>query len=442
MALGGVYDQLGGGFYRYSVDARWMIPHFEKMLYDNALLLPLYCEAWQITGSALFERAALETAAWAMREMQSPEGGFYSSLDADSEGEEGRYYVWTPQQVRTLLDDDQYAAFSPRYGLDREANFEEHWHLYAAKNAADIAAAIGKDEREIDRLVDQARRALWTARETRVRPGRDDKVLTSWNALMIRGMAVAARTFGRTDCLQSARRAADFIRSRLWRDGRLLATYKDGRAHLAAYLDDHAFLLDASLELLQTAWRTEDLDFAISLADALLERFEDADGGGFFFTAHDHETLLRRLKPFGDDALPAGNARAALALQRLGHLIGESRYLDAAARAVAAAWPHVAELPYAHDAMLDALGEYLEPPQLIVIRGGGDLAEWLRICRTGYHPQRLSFAIDVDVAGLPGLLAERRASASGAVAYVCSGTSCQAPVHTIDQLHQAIGGTG
>jgi uncharacterized protein YyaL (SSP411 family) len=258
---------------------------------------------------------------------------------------------------------------------------------------------------------------------------------------MIRGMAIAARTFGRDDWLQSAQRAADFIRARLWRDNRLLVTYKDGKAHLPAYLDDHAFMLDALLELLQAAWRTGDLHFAIALADALITRFEDGEAGGFFFTAHDHEALIHRLKPFGDDALPAGNASAVLALQRLGHLIGETRYLDAAARAMSAAWPHVSELPYAHDAMLDALEEYLEPPQLIVIRGhAGEMAEWLRACRNGHHPRRLAFAIAAGLAGLPGLLAERRPSDRGAIAYVCSGTSCQAPVSTLDQLHQALGG--
>src|SRR5438874_1183750 len=251
MALGGIYDQLGGGFSRYSVDAQWQIPHFEKMLYDNGPLLRLYCDAWTVTKNPLFARVADETAGWVMREMQSPEGGYYSSLDADSEHEEGKFYVWDRDEVRSMLTAEEYAAFAPRYGLDRPPNFEKrHWHLRITGPA------------ENEPLLTAARAKLFAAREKRVRPGRDEKVLVSWNALAIRGMAHAGRVFGRPEWIASARKALEFIRSRMWRGRKLLATYKDGRAHLNAYLDDYAFLIAALLELMQAEFSRLDLQFA------------------------------------------------------------------------------------------------------------------------------------------------------------------------------------
>ena len=229
MCEGGIYDQLGGGFCRYSVDAEWMIPHFEKMLYDNGPLLALLADAHIVTGTPLYERCAGETAAWIMREMQSPEGGYYSSLDADSEHEEGKFYVWDRHEVECLLSNEEYLAFSRRYGLDRPANFENRlWHLYISRTS----------DPDLEPLLATARAKLFAAREKRVRPGRDEKVLASWNALAIRGMAHAGRVFGRSEWIASARRAFEFIRARMWQDGRLLATCKDGRAHLNAYLDD------------------------------------------------------------------------------------------------------------------------------------------------------------------------------------------------------------
>ena len=252
MAEGGIHDQLGGGFCRYSVDERWEIPHFEKMLYDNGLLLALYADAWAISGEALFREAVEGIAGWVVREMQSPEGGYYSSLDADSEGEEGKFYVWSKDQIRELLTTEEYRVAARRWGLDGPPNFEgRHWHLR-------IAAPLGEGE---DGLLEAARSKLFAAREGRVRPGRDEKILTSWNALMIAGMAHAARVFGRADWLASARRALDFLRETMWRetDGshRLLATVRDGRAHLDAYLDDHAFLVDALIEVMQAEFRSE-----------------------------------------------------------------------------------------------------------------------------------------------------------------------------------------
>jgi uncharacterized protein YyaL (SSP411 family) len=336
MAEGGIHDQLGGGFCRYSVDAEWEIPHFEKMLYDNGPLLGLYADAFALTGDAYFRQVAEGIAGWVLREMTSPEGAFYSSLDADSEHEEGKFYVWDRAQVAMLLTPQESALAGRHLGLDQSPNFEgKHWHL---KIAAPLAAGE-------EALLESARAKLFAAREQRVRPGCDDKILTSWNALMIEGLARAARIFGRDDWRAAARRAVDFLRNRHWQNGRLLATSRHGKAHLPAYLDDHAFLLAALLELMQIDPQPEDGEFARQLADALLAHFEDKENGGFFFTAHDHETLIQRPKTAHDNALPAGNGVAALALQRLGNLVGEARYLGAARRAVQACGAQLAQQP-------------------------------------------------------------------------------------------------
>jgi len=432
MAEGGLYDHLGGGFARYSVDQYWMIPHFEKMLYDNGQLLRIYANAALATGDELFRRAATETAEWIIRDMQAPSGGYWSTLDADSEHHEGKFYVWTVDEVRALLSAPVYEVFARRFGLDREPNFEGQWHLHAYASEEDIATELGIDAAETQRRLTEARQILLAKRNTRVWPGRDEKILTSWNGLAIAGMAVAARVLGRTDLAESATRAVDFIREHLFRDGRLLAVHKDGQSRFAAYLDDYAFLLDALLELLQTRWRSSDLQLAIALADTLLQHFGDGENGGFYFTADDHERLMHRSKSFGDEAVPAGNSIAAQALTRLGLLLGETRYLDAAARTLRAAWAPVQHYPHAHASMLVALSEHLDPPEQVIIRGD-DAARWRDAVTKKYSPRRQVFAIDAAAKGLPEMLAAKRAL-EGTVAYVCRGTTCSEPIKALAPL--------
>ena len=429
MASGGIYDQLGGGFCRYSVDEKWMIPHFEKMLYDNGQLLALYADAAVACEDAVFRRIAIETAEWTMREMQSPEGGYYSALDADSEGEEGKFYVWSPEEVKTLLTDEEYAVLAPVYGLDRKPNFEDHaWNLHVFQSPATVADKLGLDGGRAARLLTEARRKLLTARDQRVRPGRDDKILTAWNGLMIKGMARAGRLLDRPDFVASAERAFDFIRDQMWRNDRLLATCKDGRAHLNAYLDDHVFLIDGGLELLQARWRDGDLAFLIELAETLLDHFEDKTSGGFFFTSDDHEQLIHRPKPVSDDAIPSGNGVAAQVLLRLGHLLGATHYLDAAHNTLGALWREIEHYPSMHNALLVAVEEYLHPTQTIVLRGEVvALQPWLARCAQRYAPRRLTLAIPDNAKELPGMLAQRTAKA-GVTAYVCTGHACEAPV--------------
>src|ERR1700733_1150369 len=437
MAEGGLYDQLGGGFARYSVDVAWMIQHFEKMLYDNAQLLCEYSRAHLATGEALFARISHETADWALRDMHSPEGGFYSSLDADSQGHEGKFYVWTPSEVQALLTAQEYAAFSPRFGLNRTANFEGEWHLHTFASIEDIAASLGESAETVNARIESSRSKLLKARNLRVWPARDEKILTAWNALMIKGLAIASRVLRRPDLAAAAGAAVDFVHHHLWRDGRLLATYKDGRAHLPAYLDDYAFLADALLELLQTRWRSSDLDFACQLAEVLLDQFEDKDNGGFFFTAKDHEELIHRSKTFADESVPSGNGVAASMLTRLGFLLGETRYLDAAERTLRAAWAGIQEYPQAHMSLVNALEDFLSAVQILVVRGEAVSAtHWASVLGKLYAPTRMIYAIPND-AQLPAALAAKRPG-EATVAYLCSGMTCSAPLENLEEVTRAL----
>ena len=437
MAEGGLFDQLGGGFARYSVDGAWMIPHFEKMLYDNGQLLCEYARAHLATGEALFAKVAHETADWVLRDMRSAAGSFYSSLDADSEGHEGKFYVWRRDEVQSLLTPREYSAFSARFGLDRSANFEGEWHLHTYASLDDIAGALKESAQTVAELIEAARSKLLKARNLRVWPARDEKILCSWNALMIKALSLASRVLGRPDLAEAAGTAVDFIRHHLWRDGRLLATYKDGRAHLPAYLDDYAFLADALLELLQTRWRSSDLDFARQLAEVLLDQFEDKADGGFFFTAKDHEQLIHRSKSFADESVPSGNGVAASMLTRLGFLLGETRYLDAAERTLRAAWTGIKDYPQAHMSLVNALEDFLSALQILVVRGeASSAAHWASVLAKLYAPTRMIYAIPNDAQLPPALAAKRQGETT--VAYLCSGMTCSAPLENLEEVTRAL----
>jgi uncharacterized protein YyaL (SSP411 family) len=438
MAEGGINDQLGGGFCRYSVDEYWMIPHFEKMLYDNGSLLAAYAQASLASDDPLHARTANETADWVLREMQSSEGGYYSSLDADSEGHEGKFYAWDRDEVRALLTAEEFAVFAPRFGLDRPANFEGHWHLYVAASLEDVAQQVKRTPEDVAALIASARARLLPARALRVRPARDEKVLTSWNALMIRGMAIAARALGREDLAISATRALDFIRGTLWHEGRLLATYMQGRAHLNAYLDDYVYLADAILELQQVRFSAGELAFARELLAVVLRHFHDPAAGGFYFTSDDHETLIHRSKTFGDDATPSGNGIAARVLLRLGHLLAEPRYLAAAEQTLRAAWPAMTQYPPGHVSLLGALEALLNPPETVVLRGEArTIEDWSRALGRHYAPQRLVLAIPAETVDLPPALADKTARAHP-VAYICRGSTCSAPLDSLEDLMEQL----
>jgi len=454
MANGGIYDQIGGGFCRYSVDARWNIPHFEKMLYDNGQLLFLYTDAWQLSKNLaqkeLFAQVIAETVAWLQREMRAnggvAKGAFYSSLDADSinaEGHsaEGAFYIWQADVVKALLTPEEFVVTSRTFGFDRASNFEdlhEHyqaWHAYIA---------LQPDE-EDKPLLASAKAKLFAAREARTRPGLDDKILTSWNALAIKGLARAGSVFGRDDWVTFAENAVDFIAKNLWiknadNQRQLLATAKESngklKVHLNAYLDDYAYLLDALIELTQTRYRAQDLQFAEDIAEALLENFE-AEEGGFYFTAHKHEQLIHRAKHGYDNATPNGNGIAAVALQRLGHILGEARYLHSAERALQAFDSTIKRNPAGCASLSHALEEYLTPPSVVIVRGEAQkIGVWQKALSLYYKPHTLCFYLDETATKLP--LSLERKLGDDVNAWVCKGVVCSASIDNLELLTHEI----
>ena len=437
MSSGGLFDHLGGGFCRYSTDEQWMIPHFEKMLYDNGPLLWLNTQAWCISGDVTCKDAAIETAEWVVREMQSQQGGYYSALDADSEGEEGKFYIWNPATVASHLDDSEYQLLACRFGLNKPANFEGNWHLHAYQSYKDLADQFDASETDVRKNLQTARKKLFQVREQRIHPGLDDKILTSWNGLMIRGMAYAGRQLDKPAYVDSATRAADYIYNKLWQNDRLLATAKDGHAHLNAYLDDYAFLISGLIELLQSKWDSKWLHWAQQLADVLIEQFDDKANGGFFFTSHDHEQLIQRSKSYSDDAIPSGNGIAAESLLLLGYLLAEPRYIDAAERCLKAAWSSINQAAISHCSLLEALDAYLEPPQVIILRGSADeVMNWQQPAVASFMPHSYIFAIPEDN-NLPPSLAEKIMSDT-VLAYVCEGMQCLPPISDLNEWCELI----
>jgi uncharacterized protein YyaL (SSP411 family) len=445
MARGGIFDHLGGGFCRYATDRAWVVPHFEKMLYDNGALLGLYADALSIAPDPLLETVVRDTADWLLREMQASEGGFYAALDADSEGEEGRFYVWHREQIRRALDDDEYRVLATLYGVDKPANFEGSWILHRRDAWRAVVERLDLDPADAEALLASGRAKLLALRDERERPERDEKVLAAWNGLAIGGLARAARVTGDERWLSAAQTAADFLREAMVEEGRLYASWTGGQLGARAYLEDHALVLEGVLELLQSAWRDVDARFAVELADALLQHFMDPEQGGFYQTAHDAEPLIHRPRPTMDEALPGGSAAAARGLQRLGQLMGRQDYADAARRALEQAAPFMARAPQAHGAMLDTLAEYLEPPEQILIRGP-EASTWARSSREGYRPDRRVFAItDASAASegtatpvLPAYLPETPPETT--TAWICRGGTCSLPITSRDGLDAELGG--
>jgi uncharacterized protein YyaL (SSP411 family) len=423
MLAGGIYDQLGGGFARYSVDAIWLVPHFEKMLYDNALLARAYLHGWQELGHERYRRVCEETLNWMLREMRGPEGGLFSALDADSEGEEGRFYVWTPAQIRDVLGTDAESVLA-YYGVSEEGNFEEGANVLHLAGGADAPEPPGLAE---------AREALLEARSQRVWPGFDDKRLASWNALAIAALADAGAVLGREDYLDAARTAAEFILSELRdEDGNLLRTYKDGRAHLNAYLEDHAFLLEALLALYEATFEHRWFDEALALAETTIERFGDPERGGFYSTSADHEELIARRKEVGDHPIPSGNSSAALGLLRLAALTGERRYAEWAEGVFALFGKPAVEHPDAFAHMLRALDFDLSPTREVALVGE-DLNELAAVVRERHRPHAV-LAAGPEGSEEPALLAGRTTVDGKPAAYVCQNLTCHLPITSPEEL--------
>jgi uncharacterized protein YyaL (SSP411 family) len=436
MAYGGIYDQVGGGFARYSVDDVWLVPHFEKMLYDNALLARAYLHGWQALGHERYRRICEETLAWALREMRGPEGGFHSALDADSEGEEGRFYLWTPDQIREALEGvgsdgltDEVIAY---YGLTDDGNFEGRniLHLPGGQEAA----------RPVE--LDEARRALYRYRSRRVWPGRDDKRLCSWNALMIAALAEAGAAIPCGDYLDAAVACAEFV----WRDlrddqGRLLRTYKDGRAHLGAYLEDYAYLVEALLTLYESTFDVRWFDAARETADLMIELFADTERGGFFTTAHDHEELVVRRKDVDDHPIPSGNSAAAYGLLRLAALTGEHEYERHAVGVFRLLHRAAGGHPQALVHLLGAMDFHFASVKEVALVGpasGDGLGALASVVRSGFRPH-VVVAGGPEGTDRPELLRQRDAVDGRPSAYVCENFACQRPVTEPEELSASLG---
>ncbi len=435
MAAGGIYDHLGGGFARYSVDQRWLVPHFEKMLYDNALLAGVYIEAFQATGQEDYARVARETIEYVLRDMSDPAGGFYSTEDADSEGEEGKFYTWTRGEMNDVLGADEAELFARVYDVSEEGNFEGKNILNLPKTIEQCAKITGHDVDDLRRSLAASRERLLAVRNRRVRPARDDKVLVSWNGLFIDALARAAGALAEPRYLAAATRAADFILERMHRDdGRLLHTWRSGVARLDAYLDDYACLIQGLVSIYEAGYTSRYLQEAARLADLVLAHFGDAENRGFFFTPDDHEPLIARPKDYTDSSTPGGAAMAATALLRLGKLTGRRTYLDAAEQTLQDAAGVMARAPTATGQMLIAADMYLGPTYEIVWAGSaGDAAleKTLAKFRKVYLPNcvstRLTNQADPARDELLGELLAGKTASREPTLYICQEFACQAP---------------
>ena len=448
MAAGGIYDQLGGGFHRYAVDDVWLVPHFEKMLYDNALLARIYLHAYQVTGDERYARICRETLDYVRREMTSDEGGFYASQDADSEGEEGKFYVWTPEEIAAVLDHDEADLFMAVYGVTPRGNFEQTGAtvLHIDRPVAEVAAARGIALEEAERRLADARMALFAARSRRIWPHTDDKIVTSWNGLMLRTFAEAAAVFDSETYAEVATNNATFLLEHLrGADGRLQRTYRAGRAHLPAYLEDYAALALGLLALYEATFDTRWFDAARTFADELIVRFADEEDGGFYDTAADHEQLISRPREVLDNATPAGNSLATELLLLLNAFTGDTTYHARAERYLLRLAQTMAQQPSAFGHLLCGLDRWLSPSQEIAVIGDigdPDTLELLATIRARYRPNSVVASagpLDTHASAAIALLANRQQIAGVATAFVCAGFTCQLPVTDLAALAAQLG---
>ncbi len=439
MAQGGIYDQLGGGFHRYSTDTHWLVPHFEKMLYDNAQLLPLYLSMYQITQEPFYARIARETLGYIKREMAHSEGGFYATQDADSEGEEGKFFVWKKSEVDTLLGSDA-RLFCRYYDITDTGNWEHGNNIPRLTiTMQQLATLFNRETDAATASIDSAKAVLFEAREHRIKPFRDEKILTAWNGLMISGMIQAYTVLGDEEALDIVRRTIAFLQQHMLQDGRLLRTYKDGQAKLDAYLDDYAFLTAGLLDTFEATFDRTYFELAETLTETLVSEFWDDDQGGFFFTGNRHETLISRTKSAFDQAIPSGNAVATKNLLRLYHLTGNDDYLQRAERVLGLYAQAMERQPFGLGAMLNALDFYLRKPHEIVLIGdpaAADTQAFLQAIRAQYIPNKIVIQLDpqhldTHLAALPllrELLAGKTQVDGRATVYVCHDFTCSLPI--------------
>jgi hypothetical protein len=435
MAQGGIYDQLGGGFHRYSVDAHWLVPHFEKMLYDNAQLIRLYADAHRITKERFYRQVVVETVAYVRREMLHPDGGFYATQDADSEGEEGKFFVWTPAQIHAILGPDVGEIFCRAYGVDERGNFEHGTSiLHRVVSPEWIAREFGHNAAAVEQMLGEARQKLFAAREQRVKPFRDEKIIVAWNGLMISALLDAAALLDDAAIEHDALRSIDFILTHLVREGELLHSYKDGPSSIPAYLDDYAAFVGCLLDAFEMTGERRYLELAERFHRQAMAYFWDEVQGGFFLTGPAHEELIQRPKDPFDHAVPGGNSLATHNLLRLYYYTGEEEHLQQAERTLRLFRDAMEENPFSFGHMLGALDFYLETPREIAIvgrRGAADTQALLRVVHETYLPNKILLLIDPAAgagdafAHLP--LGEMTQLEGKATAYVCHNFACSAP---------------
>jgi uncharacterized protein YyaL (SSP411 family) len=434
MADGGIYDHLGGGFHRYSVDRYWLVPHFEKMLYDQALLAELYAEAWLAYAEPRYREVALGILDYVAREMTSPEGGFYATQDADSEGAEGKFFVWTPAEVADVVGDQDAELVCRFFDVTEQGNFEGNSILHRTVDYEQVGRMFERPAAAVEKTIERARAALFERRALRIAPATDTKTLADWNGLMIGSMARVGRLFSRTDLVQCAARAADFVRSRMLRDGRLLHFYAEGEARVDGFLDDYAFFGRGCLELFFALGRRDDVETATMCARTLTTAFADEERGGFFFTGRDGERLIARGRDGFDGALPAGNSMAADLLLRLHALTGDVVFGEAGARAVTAFTEAAVRNPYGGAYLLSAAARQRRGYATVVIVGAGQ--SLVEAALTVHCPEAaiISLTDDAMAEWLPEALRGKRADGAEPTAYVCRGATCGAPVRTAEEL--------
>ncbi len=439
MAQGGIYDHLGGGFHRYSVDAKWLVPHFEKMLYDNAQLVRIYAHAYTITREPLFKSVVDETVAYLLREMLHREGGFYSTQDADSEGEEGKFFVWTEDEVKRVLGEADAEIFCRVYDVGEPGNFEGKSILHPILTVEQASKLFRRDPAEIEALVANAKRKLFGEREKRIKPFRDEKIITAWNGLMLSGLAEAIKVSNSPGAIDAAKQTVDFIFAKMFRDGFLFHTYKDGQAKFFGYLDDYSFLAIGLLDLYEAVFDRDYLDRAVQLADVMLSEFWDERGGGFFFTGKSHEQLISRAKPIFDASVPSGNAMATQLLLRLHHFTGKEVYRARAEKVLRSYYDAMESQPFGFAHMLCAVDFYITGAQEIVIVGNAPetaAQELITAIHSLYLPNKvIQFAAPGSSLAQISPLLERKTQIDGKpTVYVCRNFTCSAPVTNASEV--------
>ena len=450
MAKGGIYDHIGGGFHRYSTDSRWLIPHFEKMLYDQALLSKLYLQAYQITGNKKYAEISKEIFDYVLRDMTDSKGGFYSAEDADSEGAEGTFYLWLPKQIASTLDKNEAKLFNAHYGVTEKGNFEEGKTILNIKTSIEqLGKKFNKSPNEIEKILANARTKVFQLRQKRVRPHRDDKVIAAWNGLMISSLAYGGAVLGEQKYIDSARRCAEFILSTLRKGGRLMRYYRNGQVIEKAFLDDYAFMIMGLLDLYEATFDAKWLIEAKKLSEQTIELFADSEKGGFFLTGNDGEKLIARTRPSSDGAVPSGNSIAALVLLKLGQMTMNQLFIEQGSRTLEAFSQQLEQSPAYSSAMLTAFNFWLGPAQEIVIAGNVDAKDtkkMLKLVRSKFLPNAV---ILLHEQGSKGTAIERiipfvknqTVIEGKATAYVCENYICNRPVNNIEDFEKMISST-